>query len=104
FMGESIAALEKKVAAVLGKGDSGPGAPELSLKRVNGDVATLYSNVDKADAAPTTAQVNATAETERDLFAVMKRWDEVKTVDLPALNRQLRSASLPEIHLESNPQ
>ncbi len=105
FMGESISALEKKVAAVLGTADaSGPGAPELSLKRVNGDVGTLYSNVDKADATPTAAQVNATAETERDLSAVMKRWDEVKTADLPALNRQLRGASLPEIRLDSNPQ
>jgi photosystem II stability/assembly factor-like uncharacterized protein len=104
-MGESISALEKKVAAVLGSEDgSGPGAPELSLKRVNGDVATLYSNVDKADATPTAAQVNATAETERDLSAVIKRWNEVKTADLPALNRQLRGASLPEIRLESNPQ
>jgi hypothetical protein len=31
----------------------------------------------------------------------MKRWDEIRQSDLPALNRQLKSANLPEIGLES---
>jgi hypothetical protein len=31
----------------------------------------------------------------------MKRWEEIKTSDLPALNRQLKSANLPEIRLDS---
>ena len=33
---------------------------------------------------------------------VMKRWNEFKSSDLPALNRQLREANAPEIQLESN--
>jgi len=34
----------------------------------------------------------------------MKRWEEIKTTDLPALNRQLGTANLPEIRLESKPE
>jgi hypothetical protein len=60
--------------------------------------------VGQADASPTAAQINAVADTERDLSAVMKRWEEIKKSDLPALNRQIRSANLPEINLESNAQ
>ena len=32
---------------------------------------------------------------------LMKRWEEIKKSDLPALNRQLKSANLTEIRLES---
>ena len=31
----------------------------------------------------------------------MKRWDALKTADLPALNRVLHDASLPEIKIET---
>jgi hypothetical protein len=78
--------------------------PEKSLKDVNGDVYTLYIAVDRADAAPTPAQVKAAAETESDLALVMKRWEEIKGTDIPALNRQLKSANLTEIQLAAIPQ
>ena len=32
----------------------------------------------------------------------MKRWDDLKTTDLPALNRILRGAKLPEVQIESD--
>jgi hypothetical protein len=32
---------------------------------------------------------------------VTKRWDEVKATDLPAMDRQLRGANLPEIRPEA---
>jgi photosystem II stability/assembly factor-like uncharacterized protein len=103
---ESITALEKKAAAVLGTSEESFGSvsPELTLNRLNNDASILYDIVDKADATPTTAQVKAAAETERDLSVVMNQWDELKAADLAALNRQLRDAALPEIQLQSRPQ
>jgi hypothetical protein len=97
---DSIRALEKKVTAVLGKSEDSfePGLPELTLRRVNKDVETLYGEMDRADADPTPAQAKAAAQIERDFEAIRKRWDELKTDDLAALNHELRGATLSEVH------
>jgi photosystem II stability/assembly factor-like uncharacterized protein len=105
-LAESVKAFDQKLGALL----RGPmpaaisGAPEPTLTRANAALGTLYGSVGQADAAPTTAQMNAVADTERDLSTLMKRWEEIKNSDLPALNHQLKSANLPEIHLESKEQ
>jgi hypothetical protein len=44
------------------------------------------------------------ADSERDLSVTMKRWEEIKKSDLPALDGQLKSKNLPEINLESKAQ
>jgi len=101
-LADSIKTFEQKVETIL-RGPTPPVAgttPEPTLTRVNTTVNTLYGEVGRADAAPTGAQINAVAETERDLSTVMKRWEEIKKSDLPALNRQLKSASLPEIRTD----
>ena len=101
-MAESIKALDQKVETILrGPMPAVPGTSEPTLTRASAAVDALYTSVGQADAAPTTAQINAAVDTERDLSALTKRWEEVKNSDLPALNRQLKSANLPEIHLES---
>ena len=101
-MAESIKALDQKVGTILrGPMPVVPGTSEPTLTRASAAVDALYTSVGQADAAPTTAQINAAVDTERDLSALTKRWEEVKNSDLPALNRQLKSANLPEIHLES---
>jgi photosystem II stability/assembly factor-like uncharacterized protein len=101
-LSESIKAFDQKVGTILrGPTAAVPGASEPTLTRANAAVDALYTGVGQADAAPTTAQINAAADTERDLSGLMKRWEEIKNTDLPALNRQLKSASLPDIHLES---
>jgi hypothetical protein len=103
---ESIKALEQKVGIIL----RGPtpafvgAAAEPTLTRENTAVGTLYGAIGQADAAPTVAQRNAVADVERDLSAVMKRWEEIKKSDLPALNRQLKNANLPEIRLDTKAQ
>ncbi len=101
-LAESIKAFDQKVKAVLG-GPMPPasGTPKPTLTAANGAVGTLYGSLGQADAAPTTAQINAVADTERDLSPAMKQWEEIKKSDLPAFNRQLKSANLPEIRLES---
>ena len=101
-LAESIKAFDQKVGTILrGPTPAVPGASEPTLTRANAAVDALYTGVGQADAAPTTAQINAAADTERDLSGLMKRWEEIKNSDLPALNRQLKGANLPEIHPES---
>jgi len=114
---EAIEALDKKLAAALDgsivattQKPGGPAAAESAsiptseqgLAHVSGDIAPLYAEVDRVDAEPTPAQVQALATIERDFAAAMKRWEALKSSDIPALNRQLKSANLPELRVEAN--
>jgi hypothetical protein len=63
----------------------------------------LYGQVWQVDAEPTAAQSEAAAATERDASDVMKRWDALRTADLPALNRALGGANLPAVKIDSDP-
>ena len=102
-LSESIKALGQKVESIL-KGPTPAGAaPAPTLTRANEAIGTLYGSVGQADAAPTTAQVNAAADAEHEFSALMKRWEDVTKSDLPALNAQLKNANLGEISLESKP-
>ena len=99
----AISDSSKKLSAVL----DGAGAPRSSaaasptLVSVNGGISALYGELDRADAAPTTAQHNALAEVEGGFGDVMKLWTAWEKTDLPALNQQLRQANLPEVRFES---
>ncbi|MGH9401023.1 MAG: WD40/YVTN/BNR-like repeat-containing protein [Terriglobia bacterium] len=100
---ESLIALEKKMARIVGGPPSAAAsaAHAITLSRVNGDVTTLYQEIDRADAAPTVAQVNAAAKTRRDFAKVMSQWERVKAVDIPTINQRLATESLPVIRIES---
>jgi photosystem II stability/assembly factor-like uncharacterized protein len=100
---DSLQAFQTKLATVLGapSGFFAPPSAEANLARVNGQVMGLYSQVWGADAEPTTAQSEAATVIGHDASGVMKRWDALKTADLPALNRVLHDASLPEIKIET---
>jgi hypothetical protein len=39
---------------------------------------------------------------ERDSADALKRWNEFKNSDLPALNRLLRESKVPEVQLEAD--
>jgi photosystem II stability/assembly factor-like uncharacterized protein len=100
---DSVQAFQNKFVAILGAsaGFSAPPSDAVTLSRVNGQVAVLYGQVWQVDAEPTVAQSEAAAAIERDTSDAMQRWDALKTSDLPALNRILRGAGLPEIHIQS---
>ncbi|MGA9260303.1 MAG: hypothetical protein WBV98_27175, partial [Candidatus Sulfotelmatobacter sp.] len=100
-----VQAFQNKLAAVLGApaGFLAPPSNELTLTRVNGQIAVLYAQVWQVDAEPTAAQSDAVAASERDAADVMKRWDALQASDLPALNRALSGAGLPEVKIESDP-
>lgn len=101
---EAVQALEKKLTTLIqGSEQPSPGSGEITLNRVNDAAMTLYGDVDKADATPTAAQVDATKDAEQDAANVTKRWDAIKTSDLTALNNFLRGAGLPEIRMDLNP-
>jgi photosystem II stability/assembly factor-like uncharacterized protein len=91
--------LDKKVSVVL-TGPSGDERSAASLTAVNSSATSLYAEIDRADAAPTSAQVDAVARLEKDLATVAKQWDELKSQDLPALNTKLHGANRTEIHLD----
>ncbi len=103
-LAESIKALDQKVGTIMRESTPAGSSPKPTLAGENSAIGTLYGSVGQADAAPTAAQINAATDAERDLSAVMKRWKEVKKSDLPALNRELKSANLLEINLESKVQ
>ena len=103
--GAVVVTLDKKVAAILGApgGFLAPVSPAPTLSKVGGEVGTLYGLVSGADAAPTASQVAAMASVEHEFEGVIKRWDEIKSTDIPGLNQHLRQAKLPEIKLDQKP-
>lgn len=99
----SFKELDKKASAVL-TGSTADAGMAPSLTGVNGAVSALYAELDRADAKPTSAQMEAVAKIERDFSVARKQWEELKSQDLPALNRQLHAANRPEIRLDSHGQ
>jgi hypothetical protein len=99
----SFKELDKKGSAVL-SGSAGDAPMGPSLTSVNGSVSALYAELDRADAMPTSAQMEAVAKIEKDFSGVAEQWDQLKSQDLAALNNRLRSANRPEIHLDPHGQ
>jgi photosystem II stability/assembly factor-like uncharacterized protein len=99
----AVEEFEEKLNAVLGgEGRAAAAAPEITLARVNGEAATLYGQVWQADAEPTVAQIESSANTKRESLDVMKRWNDFSRTELPALNRMLRDAHIPEVDAHAN--
>ena len=99
----SIQAFQTKLIAVLGSSAGFAAAPtnEITLTRVNGQVAVLYGQIWQVDAEPTASQSEAAAATEHEASDVLQRWDGLRTTDLPELNRALGGANLPEVKIDS---
>ena len=53
--------------------------------------------IDRADAAPTAAQLASISAAESDSSTALKRWQDLRAQDLPALNRELKAAGLGEL-------
>jgi len=101
----AIQSFEERLSTLMGaaSGFFAPPSAEVTLSRLNGNASTLYRQVWQADAAPTSSQMEGLATTEHDSPDLLKRWNELKTLDLPALNRLLRESKVPEIILETDP-
>jgi hypothetical protein len=103
-LADAVSAFEKKLTAVLGSGGGfgGAASPTPTLARSSGALAGLYGGIDRADAAPTAAQLAAIDAAEKDFAAILKQWIDLKSTDLSALNQQLKSASQPELRLAAH--
>jgi photosystem II stability/assembly factor-like uncharacterized protein len=115
---DAIESLDKKISGLLegppaaspqeppvpGTPVAPPAPAEATLTQLSGNIAALYAEIDRADAAPTPAQAQALATIEKDFSATTQRWDAIRSSDIPALNRQLKAASLSELTAESNTQ
>jgi photosystem II stability/assembly factor-like uncharacterized protein len=102
---DALQAFESKLTALLGAPPAflAPPSPEVTLTRTNGEISTLYGQVWQADAEPTLAQAEAIQTSDKQAAAVLERWKTMKSSDLPALNRTLRDANLPELKIEMQP-
>jgi photosystem II stability/assembly factor-like uncharacterized protein len=99
---DSLEQLDNAISSVLNGGSAAPpDAPALSTEGSN--AIDLYKETEKADAAPTTQQSTAAAEIQQRLSPLLKRWREIESGRLPAVNRQLRAAGLEEIRSELPP-
>jgi len=105
---DAVTTFDKKVDTLLGARVRTLGPPSAeaapTLRRVNSQASTLYTDVDSADAAPTVAQSTAADAVAHDFSTVIAAWTDLRNTDLPALNRQLQGAGLPVVRLEVKPQ
>jgi photosystem II stability/assembly factor-like uncharacterized protein len=104
--GETLAAinaLDQKLQALAGGATRrpGPGTEPPTLGGLKTKLLTLFGVFQEADVAPSTQAAAAIADLEKQLPPLMDRWNSVKSQDLPALNKQLKGANLPELKLES---
>jgi len=66
---------------------------------LNGELGALLGVIEGADVAPTTQAVSGAQSLEQALAELMKRWNDIKSRDVPALNGHLRQANLPALTL-----
>jgi photosystem II stability/assembly factor-like uncharacterized protein len=99
----AIGALDAKAGALEGtpgrSGRASRAASQDNLTRSNGDLATLLEVVEGADAMPTPVAVSAVEGSLKTVAGLLARWKEIRTRDVPALNRQLEEAKLPPLDL-----
>jgi photosystem II stability/assembly factor-like uncharacterized protein len=83
-----------------GGGRGGPaGPPTLNALRVQ--LARLEHSIQSADAAPTTAQVEAYGTLAKPANDLLEQWNTLKATDLKALNTRLRSSHLALLALDT---
>ena len=86
-------------AAAPGAGGGVAGAGQrITLPAASGRVRTLFNVIQNVDLAPTSQVVAAIPEVLKDARAVQDNWQTISQ-DLATLNRELRTAGLPEIDL-----
>jgi photosystem II stability/assembly factor-like uncharacterized protein len=114
---DALAAFDRKIAPLApppetnagGRGGRGGGrggltaAPPDSLAGASAGLEGVMNLLQGADVRPTTVQLDAIAAARAAASTAMTKWNTIKTVDLPALNRTLKAAGLPPATPESDP-
>jgi len=100
---EFEAKLKKIAGAEEGEGGGrrgGPAGPP-TLDSIRSQLARLEHSIQNADAAPTTSQTAGAAEIAKPLPALLNQWNQLKSTDLKAINRQLRKQNLPLLSIDT---
>jgi hypothetical protein len=83
---QAVAALDKRAGQI-----------ETDLKRLSARYAGLFGALSSGDAAPTAQAVAESEQLKKDLEKSVAQWETVRTVELSAVNEQLRTAGLPPL-------
>jgi hypothetical protein len=75
-----------------------------ALDPVAEQATTLYLQIGQADAAPTVAQQQAVAQLGQQVSAAVRKWEQFKKSEIPAMNERLRIEHLPSIDLNRQPE
>jgi hypothetical protein len=88
------------------EGNKPPAAEEKvpGLDDISGEAAGLYTQVGQSDAAPTAAQLRASARAAEESAESLRGWQRWRDTSLPSLNQQLHAAHLSELHPEQRPE
>jgi photosystem II stability/assembly factor-like uncharacterized protein len=89
--------IEKAIKALLAKLTAKPGAP--SFRGVNGELSTMESEMEGADAAPNGGQQALLEEANRQLDQLSAQWKGVRGRDLDSLNASLKKAGLAPVEV-----
>jgi len=73
-----------------------------TLTDVQGQINTLYTEIGRGDAAPTAAQLSASAAAQGSLTGLLQTWQQLQQ-DLQGLNAALKAAKLPAVNPEQAP-
>ena len=109
---ETLAAFDRKVAALIGGAPDAAAAPgrggrggrggapvggstTATLTSVEASLAGSMNLLQSADVTPPASSVATMTQAQQAAAAVMARWATIKTIDLPAVNAQLKAAGLP---------
>lgn len=94
--------LDTQIATVL-KPPEETHADQRGLELLNTDIATLYAQVERVDAAPTQVQVTETERAIADWHLIEGRWKQLRDVAMPAFNTELSTAHLPRLRTDLAP-
>jgi len=97
---EKIGGRERGEGGGGGRRGGGPAGPQ-TLGSARTSLARLEHEIQNADAAPTTTQVEAVEETRKPVADLLQQWEEVKATDVKAINEGLRRQNLPQLSLDT---
>jgi len=99
-----LAVFSAAIKTLLGGSGADAAKHAPGIDEVTTEAAGLYDQLQQADAAPTSALLDACAHVETEGEEVLPKWEEFKQKQLPALDDELRKANHPAIDLQKQPQ
>lgn len=82
--------------------DNDEAGPKLTLSDTHSHIETLYTEVTRADAAPTVAQLNASEAAQKEFTDLLDTWQQLQS-ELPTLNARLRADKFAQIRPDLPP-